>query len=607
MKFTSAESDQSPDLRTIRTLLPYLWPKKNFSLRFRVILSVFFLVVAKVTNIYVPLFYKRAVDAFGLDVQEAGWVVLPIALVLAYGAARIGAQVFDEMKGFIFVTVEQNAVRSISLKTFQYLHDLGLRFHLDRKTGAVSRVVERGANGIQTVLRFLAFNIVPTFVEIFFVGILLWYLYDFRFAIVVFITLGTYIWYTIYFTEWRLNFVRQMHKADNAANAKAVDSLLNFETVKYFGNETHEANRYDASLANYEKSFIKSHESLCFLNIGQGVIIALGLISVMSMAGYGVLEKTLTLGDFVLMNAYLIQLYLPLGILGFAYREIKLSLVNMEEMFELLRKKKEIQDVPEARTLLPSKGEVVFDHVGFAYNPDRPILKDISFEVPAGHSVGIVGASGAGKSTISRLLFRFFDVTKGRILIDGEDIREVTQASLRAAIGIVPQDTVLFNETIYYNIAYGRPEATEEEVHHAAKLAKIHKFVEDLPQGYDTLVGERGLKLSGGEKQRVAIARTLLKKPQIFLFDEATSALDTATEKEIQKSLKEVSARHTTLMIAHRLSTVVDADEILVFEKGEILERGSHKELLALGGTYAEMWDKQRSESEKTPQVENPS
>ena len=584
------------DLRTIGTLMPYLWPPGAIGLRVRVVLALALLVAAKGVNVVVPIFYKHMVDA--LSPQTAAVVAVPVALIVGYGLARVMVQVFGELRDAVFARVAQRAIRQAGLKAFRHLHRLSMRFHLDRKTGGVARAIERGTKGIEFLLSFMLFNVLPTLLEIVLVCAVLWALYDVWFALVTFLSVGGYITWTLVVTEWRMQFRRTMNELDSEANTKAIDSLLNFETVKYFGNEAHEAGRFDTALQGYEQAAVKSRVTLSLLNIGQGGIIAVGLIIVMTLAGRGVVAGTMTVGDFVLVNTYLIQLYLPLNFLGFVYREIKRSLTDMEAMFGLLEEHAEVEDTPGAAPLAANGGEVVFENVSFGYDPRRQVLDDVSFTVPAGRTVAIVGPSGAGKSTISRLLFRFYDVNAGRVLIDGQDVREVTHDSLRAAIGIVPQDTVLFNDTIYYNIAYGRPGTTPAEVEEAARLARIHDFVMGLPDGYQSMVGERGLKLSGGEKQRVAIARTILKGPRILLFDEVTSALDTHTEKEIQDSLGEVSAGRTTLIIAHRLSTVVEADEIVVLEAGRIVERGSHVELLIRAGRYADMWQRQQKAEE---------
>lgn len=577
-------------------LVPHLWDPSRPDLRLRVVLAFLCLAVAKLVNVIIPFFYKGAVDA--LDARAGALVAVPLGLIAAYGGARVLSQGFGELRDAVFAKVAQHAVRTTALATFEHLHALSLRFHLERATGGLSRVIERGTKGIQFVLQFMTFNIVPTILEIALVaGILVWK-FDVAFALVVTGTIVGYIVYTLAVTEWRTVYRREMNDRDTEANTKAIDSLLNYETVKYFGNEAHEARRFDESLKRYQTAAVKSTTSLSLLNVGQGAIIALGLVAVMVMAANGVKEGRLTTGDFVMVNTYLIQLYMPLNFLGFAYREIKQGLIDMEKMFDLLDVPADVVDHPGAAALAVTGGTVSFENVEFGYDPRRPILKGISFEVPAGQTVAIVGPSGAGKSTISRILFRFYDVKAGRVSIDGQDIREVTQSSLRAAIGIVPQDTVLFNDTIRYNIRYGRVDASDEEVEDAAKLAQIDGLIARLPDGFKTKVGERGLKLSGGEKQRVAIARAILKRPAIMLFDEATSALDTETEKELQKSLRAVSRNHTTLVIAHRLSTVIDADEILVLDQGEIVERGRHDALLATGRLYARMWQRQQEAAE---------
>ncbi len=550
------------------------------------------LIGAKVTNVYVPVIYRDAVDVLGGVSGEL--VALPLGLMLGYGGARILAVTFEQLREALFARVTYRAMRRAAVNVFHHLHSLSLRFHLERRTGGLSRVIERGVKGIEFVLGFTIFNILPTILEILMVCGILWNFFDFWFAAVTFVTIGFYIAYTLIVTEWRIKFRRTMNERDTDANSKAIDSLLNYETVKYFGNEMHEERRFDRSLQGYENAAVASTVSLSAVNVGQGGIIAIGLVALMVMAGNGVVAGEMTIGDFVLVNTYLIQLYLPLNFLGFVYRTIRQSLTDMEDMFSLLVVPEEIADKPDAKPLAAGDGEVVFDNVDFAYDERRAILKGVSFTVPPGKTVAIVGPSGAGKSTISRLLFRFYDVTGGSVRIDGQDIRDVEQLSLREAIGIVPQDTVLFNDTIYYNIAYGRTDATKQEVEEAARMARIHDFVSDLPDGYEAMVGERGLKLSGGEKQRVAIARTILKQPSILLFDEATSALDTHTEREIQESLREVSRDRTTLIIAHRLSTVVHADEIVVLDQGRIVERGTHSGLLEAEGRYAKMWRQQQ-------------
>ncbi len=588
------------DLRTLKTLMPYLWPKNALEMRTRVIIAVLFLSLAKGINVGVPVLYKMAVDA--ISDNAASIVIVPVGILVAYGLARVMALAFGEFRDAIFAKVAQRAIREAGLKTFRHLHKLALRFHLDRQTGGLSRAVERGTKGIDFLLNFMLFNVLPTLLEILLVCAIMWGLFNFWFALVTFITVGTYIYWTVAVTDWRLKYRRTMNKMDGEANTKAIDSLLNYETVKYFGNEEHESRRFDQALRSYETAAVKSKVSLSLLNVGQGAVISAGMTILMIMAGFGVQDGTMTLGDFVLVNSYLIQLFLPLNFLGFVYREIKQSLTDMDEMFGLLERETEIDDKSDAPELSITGGEVIFENVSFYYEAERLILNDVSLAVKPGQTVAIVGPSGAGKSTISRLLYRFYDVTGGRILIDGQDIRDVTQDSVRSAIGIVPQDTVLFNDTIYYNIAYGRPTASPSEIEDAARLASIHDFVSDLPEGYNTRVGERGLKLSGGEKQRVAIARTILKGPEILIFDEATSALDTHTEKEIQQSLRDVAEERTALVIAHRLSTVIDADEIIVLENGSVVERGTHAELLAQKGTYEAMWARQQ-EAEKAKEI----
>jgi len=578
-------------LRALRGLIPYLWPHDSWELRLRVFAALVLLAGAKLVNITVPFLYKHAVDTLS---GKYGMVVAPVVLIVAYGLARVCAQGFNELRDAVFAKVEQRAIRRLALTTFRHLHSLSLRFHLDRRTGGLARAVTRGTQAIDFLLTFILFNIVPTVIEILIVCGILWRLYDWAFAAVTFATITVYIAFTFTMTDWRVRFRQEMNTRDSEANNSAIDSLINYETVKYFANEEHEAGRYDRSLQAYEKAAVRSETTLALLNVGQGLIIACGLIGVMLLAAQGVADKRMTVGDFVLVNAYLIQLYLPLNFLGMVYRNIKQSLVDLEQMLALLKVTPEITDHSGAPALEVNKGAVAFRHVDFRLDARRRILEDIDFVVPPGHTVAIVGSSGAGKSTIARLLFRFYDVDVGAIEIDGQDIRDVTQDSLRRAIGVVPQDTVLFNDTILYNIAYGRPGASRAEIEDAARFARIHDFIIGLPDGYETTVGERGLKLSGGEKQRVAIARVILKAPDILIFDEATSALDTKTEREIQASLAEVASGRTTLIIAHRLSTIIDADQILVLDQGRIVERGHHHALLAQGGLYAAMWSRQQ-------------
>jgi ABC-type transport system involved in Fe-S cluster assembly fused permease/ATPase subunit len=580
------------DWNTIATLLPYLWPRGAWAIRARVITAMLCLVVAKLATVMVPVLYKEAVDL--ISAEGAFVVTALVGILVGYGVARVAQQGFAELRDFFFARVGQRAIRAVGLKTFRHLHSLSLRFHLDRQTGGLSRAIERGVKGIEFLLTFMLFNIIPTFLEIAMVCGILWAVFDIWYALVTLVTVSLYITFTFSVTEWRMKFRRQMNEMDSKANTQAIDSLLNYETVKYFCNEEHETRRFDSSLRRYEDAAVRSKTTLSLVNIGQGFIIATGLTLVMMMAGYDIQSGRMTVGGFVMVNTYLMQLFLPLNFLGFVYREIKQSLTDMEAMFRLTAEDLEVTDIENAPDLVTSGGTVAFRDVKFGYGPDREILKGLSFEVPAGKTVAIVGPSGAGKSTISRLLFRFYDVTAGAIEIDGQDIRKITQASLRAAIGIVPQDTVLFNDSVFYNIAYGRPDASPAEIEEAARMASIHDFVMSLPDGYNTSVGERGLKLSGGEKQRVAIARTILKQPAIFLFDEATSALDSHTEKAIQRSLAEVSADRTALVIAHRLSTIVDADEIIVLRDGAIAERGVHQDLLARDGIYADMWREQQ-------------
>nr|WP_295828931.1 ABC transporter ATP-binding protein/permease [uncultured Azospirillum sp.] len=603
---TSSFTRPSGDLRAaMRSLAPYIWPSDSLETRIRVVLAMLLLIGAKVANVYVPIFYKHAVDALtpasaGGTAGPGAVMAIPLGLIVAYGLARVTSLIFAELRDAVFATVAQRTIRRVALSVFRHLHALSLRFHLERQTGGLTRSLERGTRAIESLLRYTLFSIVPTLVEIALVCAILWKLFSVWFALATFVTVMGYILYTFFVSEWRIKFRRLMNDTDSKANTKAIDSLLNYETVKYFGNEEHEARRYDGALQSYEKAAVRSQQSLSLLNVGQSAIISLGLAVVMGMAAKGIVDGSMSLGDFVLVNTYLLQLYQPLNFFGVVYREIKQSLIDIESMVTLLAVDREVADGPDAKPLAVDGAELRFEGVEFGYDPRRPILKDVSFTVPAGKTVAIVGPSGAGKSTISRLLFRFYDVNGGRVLIDGQDIRDVTQSSLRASIGIVPQDTVLFNDTVFYNIAYGRPGASPAEVERAARLAHIHDFIMALPDGYQTTVGERGLKLSGGEKQRVAIARTILKDPAILLFDEATSALDTHTEREIQANLREVSRGRTTLVIAHRLSTVIDADEILVLEAGRVIERGHHADLLAARGAYAALWTRQQEASQSS-------
>jgi ATP-binding cassette, subfamily B, heavy metal transporter len=584
------------ELRALKSLAPYLWPRDSLELRVRVVLAVVLLLAGKLVNIGVPLLYKQAVDAL---TPGTAVVAVPVALIIAYGLARVMSQGFNELRNAVFAKVSQRAVRRLALTAFRHVHALSLRFHLERRTGALARAVERGTAGIDFLLSFMLFNVVPTLFEILLVCGILWRLFDWAFAAVTLATIVLYIGFTFSVTDWRVRFRREMNERNSEANTKAVDGMLNFETVKYFANEEHEVLRYDAALQAYERAAVKSETTLSWLNLGQGGIIATGLVGIMILAGRGVAAAEMTVGDFVLVNAYLIQLYTPLNFLGMVYRNIKQSLTDLEQMMALLAVKPEIEDRPGAPALVVGRGAVAFHRVFFRYDPRRPILSDVDFRVPPGAKIAIVGPSGAGKSTIARLLFRFYEVDAGAIEIDGQDICEVTQESLRQAIGVVPQDTVLFNDTIYYNIAYGRPGAPRADIEEAARHAHIHDFIMGLPDGYQTMVGERGLKLSGGEKQRVAIARVILKAPKILVFDEATSALDTKTEREIQASLAEISATRTTLVIAHRLSTIVDAHEILVLDGGRIVERGHHRELLLRSGVYAGMWARQQEAAQR--------
>ena len=588
--------DRAGGWNTIRTLLPYLWEFKG-----RVMLALLFLITAKVANVGVPLVMKEVVDA--LDAKTAV-IVLPLALLLLYGVLRASNTVFAELRDIVFVRVTRRAIRRVALQVFRHLHSLSLRFHLERHTGGVSRDIDRGTRGISTLLSYVLFSIIPVILEFSLVAAVLLSKFDWRFAAITFTAVVLYLGFTFSVTEWRMEIRRRANELDSKANSRAIDSLLNYETVKYFNNEDFEARRYDESLRKYETAEVKNEASLGVLNIGQSAIIALAVTLLMILAAQGVVNKRLTLGDLVLINGLLIQLYIPLNFLGMVYREIKQALTDLGKMFRLLQENKEVEDKPGALALRAGDAPVRFEHVSFSYEPRRQILYDVSFEIPPGKTVAVVGHSGSGKSTLSRLLFRFYDVSDGRITINGQDIREVTQTSLRATLGIVPQDTVLFNDTVLYNIHYGRPEAAREEVIEAARAAHIHDFIESLPEGYNAMVGERGLKLSGGEKQRVAIARAILKSPRIFVFDEATSALDSRSEQAIQAELERIAEERTTLVIAHRLSTIVDAYEILVMDHGRIVERGSHRVLLEREGVYAQMWALQQRQGENQEAVQ---
>ncbi len=582
------------DWATLKALLPYLWNYK-----WRVVLALLFMIGAKFANVGVPIVLKELVDSLTLAPGDPRtMLVLPIGILVAYGALRLATTLFTELREFVFARVTQRAVRTIALKVFRHLHALSLRFHLNRQTGGMTRDIERGTRGIGSLVSYTLYSILPTIIE---VGLVIGYLtlnYDIWFSVITAGALTIYIVFTVVVTEWRTNFRRTMNDLDSKANIKAIDSLINYETVKYFGNEDYEAQRYDQGLQRYESAAVKSQTSLSVLNTGQSAIIAIAVTLILWRATQGVIQGTMTVGDLVLVNAFMIQLYIPLNFLGVIYREIKQSLADTERLFSLLDQHREVADLPDAKPLQITHGAVRFAHVNFSYEAKRQILFDVDFMIPGGHTTAVVGHSGSGKSTLSRLLFRFYDVDSGVITIDGQDIRAVTQTSLRHAIGIVPQDTVLFNDTIEYNIAYGRPGASRDEVVVAAKAAYIHDFIESLPDGYGTMVGERGLKLSGGEKQRVAIARTLLKNPAILIFDEATSALDSRAEQAIQAQLKEIARNRTTMVIAHRLSTIVDAEQILVLDQGRIVERGTHAQLLERNGLYAQMWERQQARRE---------
>ncbi len=597
-----SEDMQAPDerrsgWRTIRKVAPYLWPDDEPWVKRRIILAMAMLVLAKLIAVYTPILYKGAVDSL------AGEGVPPpalgaIGLTVAYGVARMMTVGFQQLRDALFAPVGQRALRALALETFQHIHQLSMRYHVSRRTGGLSRIIERGVKGVEFLLRFLLFSIGPLILELLLVAIILMWLFDVWYLVVVAATIALYIWFTFAVTEWRVKLRREMNDQDTEANQRAIDSLLNFETVKYFNAEMREAERYDVSMKAYAQAALKTAYSLAFLNFGQSMLITAGLIGVMVLAAIGVQNGALTVGDFVMVNAYMIQITVPLNFLGTVYREIRQSLVDMGQMFDLLEQPAEVTDKACAPNLKVNGGEITLENVRFGYEADREILKGVSLTVPAGQTVAIVGATGSGKSTIGRLLFRFYDVTGGALKVDGQDVRDIAQTSLHAAIGVVPQDTVLFNDTIRYNIAYGRDGASQADVENAAKAAQIHDFIKSLPQGYDTMVGERGLKLSGGEKQRVGIARTLLKNPPILLLDEATSALDTDTEQDIKDALSRAGEGRTVITIAHRLSTIAEADQIVVLEQGEIIEQGTHDELLAREGRYAQLWNRQQSDTQ---------
>ncbi|MEC9078615.1 MAG: ABC transporter ATP-binding protein/permease [Pseudomonadota bacterium] len=592
----------SNSLRTFATLLPFLWPQGRSDLKARVLLALLSLILAKAANVMVPLVLGDAVDQLGnLDNEAHLWLGIPLAVILAYGIFRLSSLALNELRDALFARVAQHAVRALALRVFEHLHSLSIRFHLSRKTGALNRFIDRGTNSVRFLLSFVAFNVVPTVIELLLIGGILWALFGFVYTAITIVTIALYVWLTFVITTWRTRIRREMNDAENDIGSRTVDSLLNFETVRYFNNESHEVARLDEALADYEKAAVRTRESLSLLNVAQAGVVTLGVTLMLVLAAFDIRNGDMTVGDFVVVNTYLLQVAIPLNILGTVYREIRQSMVDMENLFALVDEKTDVADAPDAKILRPQGGVIEFQDVSFSYEANRNILQDINLAVDAGATTAIVGPTGSGKSTISRLLLRFYDPQAGRILIDGQDLRELTQHSLREAIGVVPQDTVLFNDTIYYNIAYGNPKANEDQVLAAAKAAQLDHFIQRLPERYQTLVGERGLKLSGGEKQRVAIARALLRDPEIFFFDEATSSLDSTTEREIQSNFAELSKGKTSLVIAHRLSTIVEADQILVLADGTITEHGTHPTLLAENGLYAKLWREQQKEERERP------
>jgi ABC-type transport system involved in Fe-S cluster assembly fused permease/ATPase subunit len=592
----------SNSLRTFATLLPFLWPQGRSDLKARVLLALLSLILAKAANVMVPLVLGDAVDQLGnLDNEAHLWLGIPLAVILAYGIFRLSSLALNELRDALFARVAQHAVRALALRVFEHLHSLSIRFHLSRKTGALNRFIDRGTNSVRFLLSFVAFNVVPTVIELLLIGGILWALFGFVYTAITIVTIALYVWLTFVITTWRTRIRREMNDAENDIGSRTVDSLLNFETVRYFNNESHEVARLDEALSDYEKAAVRTRESLSLLNVAQAGVVTLGVTLMLVLAAFDIRNGDMTVGDFVVVNTYLLQVAIPLNILGTVYREIRQSMVDMENLFALVDEQTDVADAPDAKILRPQGGVIEFQDVSFSYEANRNILKDINLAVDAGTTTAIVGPTGSGKSTISRLLLRFYDPQAGRILIDGQDLRELTQHSLREAIGVVPQDTVLFNDTIYYNIAYGNPKANEDQVLAAAKAAQLDHFIQRLPERYQTLVGERGLKLSGGEKQRVAIARALLRDPEIFFFDEATSSLDSTTEREIQSNFAELSKGKTSLVIAHRLSTIVEADQILVLAEGTITERGTHPTLLAENGLYAKLWREQQKEERERP------